>query len=406
MRRWLLLAVLCISAARAQGFDTIERGRSLAAAGGCAGCHTARGGAAFAGGRAVATPFGTLLTPNLTPDEETGIGGWSDGQFVRALQDGIGRREEHLYPGFPYPYYTHVREADLLAILAYLRTLDPVRNRVEANQLPFPFSVRAAVTAWNAGNFRPGEYRPDPGKGAEWNRGGYLVEGLGHCGACHTPKNLVGGDENGRRYRGGTVDGWHAPDLTGNRRTGLGGWTVDEVVAYLRTGRSRTSFAAGPMAAVVEGSTSRMEDADLRAMAVFLKDQAGDPGPAPARLPSFVLTMRAGGAIYADACGMCHTPRGEGVAELFPGLAGSASLQAGDATTLIRTVLRGGRAAAPVGRPARPAMPGFGNLLDDAEVAGVLNYVRNSWGNAAREVTPRDVRAVRTELDTQLDGGG
>ena len=388
--------------AHAADFPTVERGRYLATAGDCVACHTAPGGAPFAGGRVLPTPFGTLLTSNLTPDVDTGLGAWTDDQFLRAVQDGIGRDGEHLYPGMPYPYFTAVRQADLLAILAFLRTLDPVRNRVDSNQLPFPFNLRVGVTAWNAGNFRPGEYRPNPAKNAEWNRGGYLVEGLGHCGACHTPKNLLGGDDKARMYRGGLAGGWYAPDITGDVHAGLGGWTVDQVVTFLQTGVSRTSLAGGPMAEVIETSTSRLEAADLRAMAVYLKDQPG-LAETPAPLPAFVLTMRTGAAIYADACSACHTPRGEGVYGLIPALAGSPSLQNADATTLIRTVLRGGRGAGTGGRPGRPAMPSYGQELDDAQVAAVLNYVRNSWGNAAPEVTPRDVRVLRRELETAND---
>ena len=398
MLRWLTLALAAASAHAAE-FPTLERGRYLTAAGDCAACHTPPGGAPFAGGREIQTPFGTLISPNLTPEPETGLGAWTEGQFVRAMQDGIGRHGEHLYPGLPYPYYTEVRRADLAAIFAYLQTLPPVRNRVDSNQLAFPFSIRANMIAWNAINFRPGEYRPNPAKSEQWNRGGYLVEGLGHCGACHTPKNLIGGDEKTRSYQGGVVNGWYAPNITGDARQGLGGWNVDEVVTYLKTGQSRTSLAAGPMAEVVEKSTSQMDDADLRAIATFLLDQPGAAPPVPAPLPPYVLTMRAGAAIYADQCSSCHTPSGEGVRGLFPALAGSPGVLNDDATTLIRTVLRGGRGAGTDGRPGRPAMPSYGALLDDDEVAAVLNYVRNSWNNAAPEVTARDVRVLRAALD-------
>ena len=405
MLRWLpvVLAACGVPGATAADFTAIERGRYLTTAGDCVSCHTAPGGAPFAGDRTVTTPFGALLSPNLTPDGETGLGAWTENQFVRAMQDGIGRHGEHLYPGLPYPYFTVVRRADLVDILAFLRTLPPVHNRVDSDRLAFPFNIRAGTVAWNAVNFRPGEYRPNAAKSEEWNRGGYLVEGLGHCGACHTPKNLLGGDDKSRLYQGGVVNNWYAPDIAGDGRQGLGGWSVDDVATYLKTGQSRTSLAGGPMAEVIERSTSHLDEADLRAVAVYLKDQPGPGTPAPAPLPPYVLTMRAGAAIYADLCSSCHTPRGEGVRGLFPALAGSPSLQNDDATTLVRTVLRGGRAAGTDSRPGRPAMPSYGTLLDDEKVAAVVNYVRNSWNNAAPEVTPRDVRVLRAALDDAAD---
>ena len=252
----LLIFLAVIGTAQAQTLE--ERGRYLAIVGDCTACHTAQSGAPFAGGRPVETPFGTLLTPNITPDRETGIGAWTDAEFLRAMQQGIGRDGRHLYPAFPYPWFTRVSDGDLLAMRAWLQTLPPVRNQVHPNQLPFPYSVRASLIAWNALYFRPGLFTPNASRSAEWNRGAYLVEGLGHCGACHTPKTALGGNEAGRALQGGPILGWNAPALDGDTRTGLGSWSADDIVTYLRSGHTDHAAAGGPMAEVVENSTSMM----------------------------------------------------------------------------------------------------------------------------------------------------
>ncbi|HEY0420480.1 MAG TPA: cytochrome c, partial [Acetobacteraceae bacterium] len=277
-----LLALLAGGPARAdkQSFEVIEHGRALATIADCVACHTAAGGAPYAGGRPIETPFGVLVTPNLTPDMATGIGAWSDEEFLRALQTGIGRDGRHLYPAFPYPYYTRAATADLLAIRAYLGTLQPVRNPVVSNQLPFPFNIRLGMLAWNTLYFTPGAFKTDPGKSAEWNRGFYLVESLGHCGACHTAKTALGGDDDDHRLQGGIVQDWMAPALDNDPRTGLGAWSAEEIVEYLSTGRNARTAASGPMAEVVSNSTAQMPQADLRAIALYLKDQPAPAAPA------------------------------------------------------------------------------------------------------------------------------
>jgi len=229
VRQVLLAAVLALVAFAAkaqvesnQSFPLIERGRYLATVGDCTACHTKPGGKLFAGGRAMETPFGTIVSPNITPDRETGIGAWDDETFVGAMQRGY--TDEHLYPAMPYTYYTKTRREDILAIRAYLNTVEPAVNHVVANQLPFPFSVRTAMVGWNQLFFKEGEWQDRADKSAEWNRGGYLVEGLGHCGACHTPKNLFGGDENSRYLQGYALQGWFAPNITANGYNGIGRW--------------------------------------------------------------------------------------------------------------------------------------------------------------------------------------
>ena len=229
----------------------------------------------FAGGRPIETPFGVVVGANITPDPETGIGAWSDEAFVRALREGKGHDGQLLYPAMPYPYYTKLTESDALAIRAYLNTVKPVRNAVVSNKLPFPFDVREGMAAWNALYFRNGEFKPDPTKSAEWNRGAYLVEGLGHCGACHTPKTTLGGDEGERAFQGYALQGWFAPNITNDSERGLGGWSVADIAAYLKNGHNPTTASTGIMGEEITLSSSQMTDADLTAIATYLKDLPG-----------------------------------------------------------------------------------------------------------------------------------
>jgi len=379
-----------------QDFTLIERGRYLATVGDCTACHTSAGGKPFAGGRPIETPFGDVLAANITPDRKTGIGGWDDDTFYNAMHEGFS--DKPLYPAMPYPYYTKVTRADIKAIRAYLNTVEPIENPVRSDQLPFPFSVRASMRAWNALFFSKGEWKPDPGKSAEWNRGAYLVEGLGHCGACHTPKNVFGGDKTGRSLQGYVLQGWLAPDITGDPRTGIGGWSVDEIVEYLKTGANRFQTASGPMAEEIVDSTQHWTEQDLRAAAVYLKDQQAGSRQPEQPLQAADPVMQAGAAIYADQCAACHAMTGDGVARLFPTLKHSASVQSDDATSLLRVVLEGTRAVATDRAPTGPAMPAFGWKLSDSQIAAVLTYVRNTWGNAAAAVSASQVTTARKAL--------
>jgi mono/diheme cytochrome c family protein len=385
-------------AADMQDTTLLERGRYLVDAGDCAACHTVPGGPDFAGGRKLETPFGNLVSPNLTPDQETGIGGWSDDEFYRAMHDGIGPGGIHLYPGFPYPSFTLATRADVLAIRAWLATLPPVRNAVVSNQLPFPFNVRASLTGWDALYFKRGEYQPDGSKTTEWNRGAYLVRGLGHCGLCHTPKTALGGDENANFVQGSPLQGWYAPNLTNAPREGLGGWSVDDVVAYLRNGANAHALASGPMAEVITLSTSRLTEADLHAVAIYLKDLPAAPANSATPIAADDPRMQRGAALYVDQCAACHTFSGNGASLLFPSLAGGASVQQRGAQSLIRVLLQGTRAAATQNAPTGPAMPGFWWKLNDEQIADVLTYVRNGWGNAASAVGASDVADARARL--------
>ena len=405
MRRPLATAVLFVSltgnafAQDTQSFDRIERGRYLAVLGDCAGCHTASHGAPFAGGVALQTPFGTLVAPNITSDPETGIGNMTNEEFLAVLHEGRGHDGKRLYPAMPYPAYTKMTDDEVLALRAYFATVAPVSNRVVSNQLPFPLNIRLAMAVWNGLNFTPGRYQPDPQKSAVWNRGAYIVEGPAHCGTCHTPKTLLGGDKNSAALTGATLQGWFAPDITNDQRKGIGGWSTDDLVQYLKTGTNKWTLASGPMAEAVSHSTSRMNDEDILAIATYLKD-SGQSG-ASARPEPVVAgnnAMRAGAAIYKDSCAACHKDSGEGDANLFPRLAGSALVQSDDPTTLVRVVLHGTRAVSTAGAPTAPAMPAFDWRLEDAQVAAVLTYIRNNWGNAAGPVPASAVASQRASL--------
>jgi mono/diheme cytochrome c family protein len=393
------IGVVSAAVGDSQSFDRVERGRYLAVLSDCAACHTAPGGQPFAGGLALQTPFGTLVAPNITPDRDTGIGNMTDAEFLAALHDGRGRNGRRLYPAMPYPAYTKMSDDDVFAIRAYLTTVAPVSNKVISNQLPFPFNIRLAMVFWNRLNFTPGRYQPDPQKPGEWNRGAYIVQGAAHCGTCHTPKTILGGDKNDAALAGAALQGWFAPDITNDSRKGIGGWSKDDLVQYLKTGTNNFTLASGPMAEAVTHSTSRMTDEDISAIATYLKDSgAGGSAPKPAPVAATDNAMRAGAAIYKDSCAVCHKDAGTGEAHLFPQLAGSALVQSDDTATLVRVVLQGTRAASTPNMPTAPAMPAFDWRLDDAQVAAVLTYIRNSWGNAAAPVAASTIASRRTLL--------
>lgn len=320
--------------------------------------------------------------------------------FQRAMSEGHARGGKRLYAAMPYTAYTKVTRADNQALWAYLQTLQPVNHEVETNQLPFPFNQRASLAVWNWLNFTPGEYQPNPGKSEAWNRGAYIVEGLGHCASCHSPKTMTGGDESGKHLQGGALQGWLAPDITANAHSGIGAWTEADIVQYLKTGANRFDIASGPMAEEVEHSSQHWTDDDLKAVALYLKD--GNPGgtgaAAPKPLAATQAAMVDGKAVYEDRCSGCHVSSGEGVSHLFPKLAKAPLINNADASSLIHVVLAGSRAGTTDAAPTGPAMPAFGWNLSDQNVADVLTYVRNSWGNAAPAVTADAVKKARAAL--------
>jgi mono/diheme cytochrome c family protein len=386
-----------------QKFSQIEKGRYLATVADCAACHTLPdGGKPYAGGRPIETPFGNIVSANITPDHETGIGTWSDQQFDDAVRRGIRPNGQRLYPAMPYPAYTKMSHDDVLAIRAYLQSVEPVRNIVNRNTLPFPLNIRTSMLGWDWMFFTPGELKPDPGKPPEWNRGRYLVEGLGHCTSCHTAKNVLGADKSSGYLRGNVIQGWYAPDLTNDERTGLGRWSIDDVIAFLKTGHNRTSTATGPMAEEISHSSSHWNDEDLKAAAVYLKSLTGRQDN-PAKVAANDPTMVAGQAIFRDQCSACHMIDGKGVPKLFPSLAEAPSVRSEDPTSLIRVVLRGARSVPTSSEPTAPGMPGFAWQLDDAQVAAVVTYVRNAWAPTAAPVSADAVKKERAQLEARQD---
>jgi mono/diheme cytochrome c family protein len=398
MRAILAIGLLCTASAfgeaRAQpSAETIARGKALTEAADCGTCHTADPSKPFAGGRRIDTPFGGIYTPNLTPDRDTGIGAWSERDFYRALRFGVAPDGSRYYPAFPYPYFTRMTRQDILAIQGYLATLTPVRNRPPPPELRWPLNYRVVMRAWNYLFFRPGIFEPDQRKSQAWNRGGYLVTGAAHCGACHTPKNLFGADKRGQAFGGGLVQGWFAPRLDGAERGGLKSWSADDIVEYLSSGRNGKSHADGLMADVVVNSTSKMSDADVRAIATYLKDlPAGAPEPAVSPPPQAQMTV--GAAVYAHACVACHETDGRGAPRIYPPLPGNALLQSADASSTLRIILDGAQTVVTPRAPNPGSMPAYAKLSDQ-EIADVTNYIRNSWGNAAPLVTPAQVAKAR-----------
>lgn len=394
-----------ITGARAsdQDFAAIERGRYLATAADCVACHTVPGSdKTYAGGRPIETPFGEIVSANITPDQATGIGGWTDKQFEDAVRKGIRPDGSRLYPAMPYPNYTKMTHGDVMAIRAYLKTVTAVNNKVDRSTLPFPFNIRTAMRGWNAMFFKEGTFKPDPNKSAEWNRGAYLVLGAGHCGACHTPKNSLGGDKTSEAFQGGLLQGWFAPNITNDDLKGLGGWSIEDITAYLKTGHNRITAATGIMAEEVENASSKMTDDDLRAIAVYLKSLPGDRERHD-KLAANDPAMKAGEAIYRDQCAACHMIDGKGVSHLFPSLTDASVLRSRDPRTAIRLVLRGARTVQTDGEPTGPGMPSYAHMLKDDEIAAVLTYARNAWGRNAPPVTAADVRKARDDLRARSD---
>jgi mono/diheme cytochrome c family protein len=375
-----------------QDFAAVERGRYLATAADCGSCHTVPdSGQAFAGGRAIETPFGVLAAPNITPDRETGIGAWSDDQFDAAVRRGMSRNGARLYPAMPFPYYSRMSREDVKDIRAYLNTIKPVQNAVRVNRLPFPLNLRTSMLVWDQLYFTPGEFHPDASKSQEWNRGAWLVLGPEHCGACHTPKTYLGGDKSSEALQGSTLQGWTAPDITSGQGP-LRNWTHEDIATYLKTGHNRHAAAAGLMGEVVNLSTSKLRDSDLEAIATYLKDVSG-PAQENAGSPDKDI-LTAGGAIYQDLCSACHAQDGKGVPNMFPNLAEAATVKAKDPTTVLRVILQGAQTVSTDREPTGPAMPAFAWQLDDGKIAAVATYVRNHFGKAPA-VSEGDVQKAR-----------
>jgi mono/diheme cytochrome c family protein len=377
--------------------EQVAKGAYLALAGNCATCHTARGGAPYAGGRGIETPFGIVYAGNLTPDAATGLGDWTAAEFWRALHHGRSRDGRLLYPAFPYPNYTQVSREDADALYAYLRTVPAVASANKPHALRFPYNSTAALAVWRALFFSPGSHAVQAGRSAEWNRGAYLVTGLGHCAACHSPRNMFGATIESLEYEGGLIpaQNWYAPSLGSPEEAGVADWPVEQVVALLKTGRTARGSVQGPMADVVFRSTQFLSDADLHAMAVFLKDlpqhrlerAAGQPPKAP--------PTPHGAKLYEQHCAACHGDQGQGAAGAYPPLAGNRAVTMDDATNLVRIVVSGGFPPATAGNPKPYGMPPFGPHLSDEEIAAVITHIRGAWGNRASALSSLGVLRAR-----------
>lgn len=371
--------------------ERVARGAYLALLGNCAGCHSARGGAPYAGGRPLHTPFGTVYAGNLTPDDATGLGRWSAGDFWRALHHGRSRDGRRLVPAFPYTAFTRITRDDSDALYAYLRSLAPVVQPNRAHDLRFPYATQVALVAWRALYFRPGVQANDPARTAAWNRGAYLVEGLGHCAACHAPRNALGA--HGPRMTGGVLpDGrWWAPPLPDALDNDDPAAARRQWVDLLRSGRSAHGSASGPMAEVVFRSTQHWRDDDLQAVAEYLLTLPAPPRPEPEAADPALL--QPGRALYEKHCADCHGPQGEGMAGVYPPLAGNPSVVQPDARNLVRLLDHGSFAPATAANPRPYSMPA--QALSDAEAAAVLSYLRQAWGHRASTLGEVKVLTLR-----------
>lgn len=386
----------------------IERGHYLARAGNCVACHSARGSAPMAGGRRIDTPFGAVYSSNLTPDTHTGIGRWSPEDFWRALHHGRSQDGRLLTPAFPYNHTSVISRADSDDLLAWLQSLAPIKQAPPPNSLIWPVGTQAALAVWRSLFFSPAPFTPDPNESAEWNRGAYLVQGLGHCAACHSPRNAMGASGAVDDLSGGLmpVVNWYAPDLTSDHETGLATSPLASIVQLLRSGTSAQAQASGPMAEVVQHGTQYMSEADLRAMAVYLKSRAqkvsatAAPSPAPARAPVSLAVAAKGLQIYDRHCAQCHGEQGQDVttadgATAYPALAGNRAVLLKEPTNLVQMVLYGGYGPATALHPRPFGMPPAVLELDDRDIAAVLTHLRTQWGNQASEVTPLQVNRIR-----------
>jgi mono/diheme cytochrome c family protein len=374
--------------------ERIARGAYLAQAGDCLACHTTRGGQAYAGGRALQTPFGSVISPNITSDRSTGIGMWSADDFWRALHNGKSRDGRLLYPAFPYTNYTRVTRDDANALYAYFQTVPAVNQANQPHQLRFPYNLQISLAAWRALYFKPAVFREETAQSVDWNRGAYLVQGLGHCSACHSARNPLGASE-GESLSGGMIpaQGWYAPAL--NAR---GDWQQQHLAALLKTGTSPRATVFGPMAEVVQQSLQYLSDSDINAMATYLK--ALPPGPTPAAFErdssaEAVTFLAAGARLYEKHCVDCHGASGAGLALAYPPLAGNQALTMESAVNPIRIVLNGGFAPGTIGNPRPYSMPPFSHALNDTEVAQVVSYLRSAWGNNAPPVSGTEVNRYR-----------
>lgn len=396
----IALSLMGAAAVEAPNAIGMSRGEYLAHVGDCVACHTQHGGVPFAGGFAMPTPFGTLYSPNITPDKAHGIGNWTATQFYQMLHTGRARDGSLLYPAMPFPAYTKITRADANEIFAFLKSLKPVAKLNRENELRFPYSNRSLMYGWRLLYFTEGEFAPTRGQTAQFNRGAYLVQGLGHCASCHSTINALGGSGDDSAFAGGLIplQNWYAPSLTSNQESGLGSWNVTEIAALLKAGTSTKGAVYGPMAEVTHNSLQYLTDDDATAMATYLKSLL-ELKPAPlksndAGTPS-AATLALGAKTYENRCVSCHLTDGTGMPPAYPPLAGNPSIEMDVSVNPLRMVLNGGYAPQTVDNPRPYGMPPFAQVLSDEEVAAVVTYIRVSWGNHGTLVTPREANAMR-----------
>ena len=383
----------------------VARGEWLTKAADCAVCHTAKGGTEYAGGFAFTLPFGTIYSPNITPDKDTGIGNWTDAQFLNAVHKGIDDEGKHLYPAMPYASYTYMSDADVLAIKAYLFSLAPVHHDVPDDKLAFPFNQRWLMGFWNMFFAADTRFRPDTGQSPAWNRGAYLAEGLAHCGECHTPRNIAYALDNRRKFAGETNAGWRAYNITNDPETGIGAWSDNEVFDYLSTGHALGhGTAAGPMGEAVDHSFSLMSPNDIRALIVYMRSvpalKSNLPAPVSTLAPAspkdgVTIADARGKQIYEGACASCHSWTGVSAILPYATLTGARAVNDPGAGNVAQAVISGIKRTSPQGAVV---MPSFGDAYSDIEIADVANYVTARFGAKASRLTAGDVASLRKQV--------
>lgn len=407
----LVAPLLSLAAHAAPADDAlVARGAYLARVGDCVACHSAPKGRPYAGGLPMVTPMGKIFTTNITPDPETGIGHWSEQDFERALRQGVSKDGHNLYPAMPYPSYAKVRDDDVKALYAYfMKGVAPVQQVNRESDIPFPLNMRWPLKIWNVVFLEKGAYQDKMGNGAEWNRGAYLTQGLGHCGSCHTPRG-IGFQEKALDERGGAwltgaaLDGWFASNLTGEHNTGLGRWSEADLTTFLKTGANAHATAFGSMTDVINNSTQWMTDPDLKAMSTYLKSLPGAGGTNSVPYvydPKGTLAVLArpagdpGAKVYSTYCMHCHGANGKAFAPMLAPLAGNPNVLEKDASSLINVTLNGTHDLVIQGIPAAYPMPQYAQTLNGQQIADVLTFIRAGWNNAAPAVSVSDVAKMR-----------
>jgi mono/diheme cytochrome c family protein len=418
--RVIISALILLCAAGTSRADSVgpplSDGEYLARAADCVSCHSIPGGKAFAGGLKMGTPLGAIYSTNITPDSETGIGSYSLADFERAVRQGTTKDGRHLYPAMPYPSYSKLSDADVASLYRFfMKQVPPVHQANRKSEIPALLSPRWPLTIWNYVYAPSGSYIAKPGHDAAWNRGAYLAQGPGHCGACHTPRGIgmeeKSLDESSPNYLAGAeLDAWYAPSLRGDMRTGLGTWAKEDIVEFLKQGHNRIGTAFGSMTEAVNNSTSYLSDSDINAIAIYLKSLSATSPQQPVAYNNATTgalrdrpTTQPGGAVYAGACASCHGFNAKGFTPYLPALVGNPVVLDHDPSSLINLMLNGSIPLVAKGTPDAYRMPQFRQLLSDQDVAEVITFIRNGWGNRATAVTAAQVAKLRKATNPTSD---